>query len=136
MWFVRNQVSYSHFNVLQRLVNEIIDRLLTSPKRYSSKGERATVFVNVFLGTFVWANYAVAYALSGGDATYASNGIFVEPGFGLTVFILYAFAFSLCPIFSWVIASSFERGRPLTFFFYGVLFPSIVHRILRFGFPF
>ena len=61
-----------------------------------------------------------------------SPGFISSENFLTLLFVL----LMVCLLFTWLIARSFDRGRPLMFFLWGLIFPTLSVRIVRLAFPF
>ena len=116
--------------VFAKFLNRIIDRLLPDdPKEnISDHGKRWAIFA----GLFLWCVYGgiVEYSRSGASS---STGEFERLPF-VWEMIPGIFLVLLSFMLWYFIYRSFERGRPLTFFFLGLIFPTIALRMLRFAF--
>ena len=109
---------------LASVVNRLMDRFLPEPVTPSGRGDSIALWFSAFLGTLVWAGGLIAYLMV---AEVVSSGNFlVFAGLSILVGVL----------LMWLIARSFDRGRPLTFFFLGLIVPTLTVRILRVAFPF
>ena len=111
---------------LAKVVNRLMDRFLPEPVRPRDPGEKAALWLSTFIGALFWWGALVAYLL-------ASSSEFVSSG---NLLILTGLSLLACPVFTLLIMTSFDRGRPLTYFFLGLTVPTLSFRILRLGFPF
>ena len=81
------------------------------------------------LGTFVWAEFAVRHFVARGSGGRVGDDLF---GFEVA-WSLRLTAIAGCMMLTILIIASFERRRPLTFFFYGLLFPTLASVIVAYG---
>lgn len=114
----------------EELLNRITKRLLPDdPKEdISDRSKRWAIFA----GLFFWCVY-------GGISEYSRSGAKSNTGeFKSLPFVWeiipYMFLVLLSLALWYFIYRSFERGRPLTFFFLGLLFPTIALSMLRIAF--
>ena len=120
-------------SALGKFLDRIVDRLL--PER---DGEISPwmKFWSIFAGLIVWCFYGLAVGID--RATQKVIGqetqLFDEFPYtwsGLISIDLVFMAVILLPM----IHVSFKRGRPLTFFFWGLIFPAAAMNLLRLSFP-
>jgi len=142
-----NQASKYAREVFAKILDRIADRLLPG-----DANQRASTSAKVFAtgaGVVAWIAYGLAKSTGSsspqsngsGGATdqQQSTGSSVEATFdplpaSWDIYLLAALA--ILAISIWIcIATSFTRGRPLTFFFWGLIFPTIALNILRYAFP-
>ena len=110
---------------LAKVVNRLTDRFLPESVRPRGLGEEIAIWFSTVIGTIFWVGAMVLYL--------ADN----EPGF-LSPDNRLAFtglSSAACILSIWLIMSSFDRGRPLTYFFLGLTVPILTFRILSLGFP-
>ena len=109
---------------LAKVVDRLMDRFLPEPVSPHDRGEEIALWLGAFIGAIVWGGGLVVYL--------SSIDEFISPKNFLTLL------FVLLPIYlllTWLIARSFDRGRPLTYFFRGLIVPALSFRILRLAFP-
>ena len=116
---------------LMKAVNRMIDRFVPEFSRKYEKPNRQESNLAAFLGAVVWASAALVYMIQIDNLPY-------YPNFGFSFsFFLWFVGTSLiaCLAFTLLIVRSFDRGRPLTFFLRGLIFPTPALTVLEFAFP-
>lgn len=111
---------------LAKVVDRLMDRFLPDPVSPRDPGEKAALWFSAFIGTTFWGGALVLYLDS-------NSSEFVSPENLLAFMIIYSM---ICLMFTLLIAVSFDRGRPLTYFFLGLAVPTLSFRMLRLAFPF
>ncbi len=131
-----NQKAESTNRVFAEFFNKITDRFVPA----TSEDDNASSWIRYGvtpLGLFVWCAYAYLYVINDEIARVTENQndmLFKElpPDWaGSTSVVLWSMAIMLW----FLIGKSFKRGQALTFFFYGLIFPTLALQILRFAFP-
>ena len=111
---------------LAKVVDRLMDRFLPELVPPRDLAEKLALWFSALIGTTFWGGALVLYLDS-------SSSEFVSPENFLTFMISCSM---ICLIFTLLIARSFDRGRPLMFFFWGLIFPTLSFRILKLAFPF
>ena len=112
--------------MVAKVLDRLVDRFFPEDVRPREPEKWATRWLNTPFGTLFWWGALMMYLL-------ASSSDFVSSGNFNIVLVLSSLA---CPLFTLLIMKSFDRGRPLTYFFLGLTVPTLSFRILRLGFPF
>lgn len=129
---------------LARVVDRLMDRLFPPVSDNFKNPTIMTKILPTLFGMLVWNTGWVIYLVessSGGSIdspVFSSGGSKDSPVFSiLEVHPIFIFAILSVydSIFTALIVTSFERGRPLNFFFRGVIFPVVTIGILRYAFP-
>ena len=110
--------------LVERWVPELSSKYET-PNRKDSGGA-------AFIGTAIWGTGAFVY-MTRIDNTISDDMAFASPFVFMFWFVNVLVL--VCIISTGLIMKSFDRGRPLTFFFRGLIFPTLALTVLRFAFP-
>ena len=109
---------------LAKVVDRLMDRFIPKPVSPRDRGEEIARWLGAFIGGVFWEAALLGYLIS--IEFVNSKNI-----------LIYIFSCSMiCLLFTWLIVRSFDRGRPLTYFFLGLTVPVLSSRMLRLGFPF
>ena len=130
------------------MLRRIMDRVLPNPEGDQCAPKLVTYGVT-FLGTIFWvfiAFWLFTHMISSQPATTnpTSSGTF-EPAKLLSLANLQGFftdspytaivlCLIICLMFTCLIATTFRHGRPLTFFFCGLIYPSLAVSIVKYAF--
>lgn len=109
---------------LAKVVDRLMDRFIPELVPPRDRREKIALRLSAFIGAIVWGGGLVVYLRS------------IDEFISLKNFLTLLFVLLLiCLLLTWLIARSFDRGRPLTYFFLGLTVPALSVRILRLAFP-
>ncbi len=146
-----NQTTVGTSEAFARILNRITDRLL--PDTSKENASRLIRYFPTALGTFTWALFGILVGIPAeadrqrfgaiaGKLQDESNSLSISPdlasvlsstSFEWTDRII-DFPIPIALVLVFLIGRSFKRGQPLTFFFWGLIFPMLTLRILWFSF--
>ena len=158
----RNRVDVSLNRATAKIINRITDRIFPPDPKINPNWWKKCVLT--YIGSIVWALYGIYIAfpeyirsldIVETPIQYQYPETFMSPellerypqlGYKLEIppiadiqidapFTAYGFYIILALILPPLISFSFDRGRPLTFFFWGMIFPLLTIRILLQSFP-
>ena len=112
-----------------KILDRITDRLL--PERCDKKASEPTKYLGTLAGLGAWCLYGMLHHTGKQKAPDVQFGSLPADWSALVYVAILVVAVSM-----WIcIAKSFSRGGPLSFFFWGLMFPTIALNVLRFAFP-
>ena len=118
-----------------KVLDRITDRIL--PENANQLASWQTKYIATGAGLFAWCAYGFRHGVENVKKTPIQTEISSKTFSELPVYwtdLLWV-PLALIAISMWVcIAKSFTRGQPLTFFFWGLILPTIALNILRFAF--
>lgn len=120
-----------------RLLDRISDRIFPLPS--PAPASLWTKYGVTFLGSLVWSIYGSFWTFGRVfREIYAniSSDIFELPIFWIeSIYIIFLGIFIFSIIIVALVGRSFERGRPLTFFLWGLAIPTTALSIVKLAFP-
>lgn len=113
-----------------KILDRVTDRLL--PERCDKQASAPTKYLGTAAGLGAWCLYGILrhMPMDGQKALEGEFGPLPADWPALVYLSIAAVAISM-----WIcIVKSFSRGGPLSFFFWGLIFPTIALNVLRFAF--
>ena len=119
-------------NGLAKAVNRLTERFFPPVSGAFNNPGTIVKVVPTLLGTLIWDIAAFIYVARDIGLSMIEVFSLASPE---NIFVLITFLVMVDLMFAILIATSFDRGRPLNFFFRGVIFPTATLVILGYAFP-
>ena len=126
-------MSDSAFNrELAIVLNRLSDRFLPPQSVPENRKEKFGLWISAFVGTLFWGSIVLLSRILPGilESFYQTTSILTRPE-TWKIWSLGVLVLIICVMFFLLIVSSFKRGRSLTYFFWGLTFPSLAIAIVR-----
>ena len=138
-------MSDTAFNrALATVLNRLLDRFLPPLRSPRTVREKCGLWLSAFLGTFTMGAAATLYGFAAksdpGSLVSRILAVFTngsQSDYRVDTDFLWLVPVLVAPMmimFTLLIISSFNRGRPLTFYLWGLAFPALAAKILRLAF--